>query len=108
MILTHDVYYALCTYKFQFVVLQLNIFLCVVLVVCKDLQLAVFRAFLEAIVPEISLEADVASQVMITFLRQLYMHYHKYWISSKLPRCQKLRSLHVHGGEEGVLDDVSH
>ena len=69
--------------------------------------LTISRAFLEAIVPEVKLEAGLASQVIIVFLRQLLYQYHK-WISSPAPRSEKLESLHVHGGEEGVLDDVSH
>lgn len=65
------------------------------------------RAFLEAIVPQVTLEADIASQVMIVFLRQLLLQYLK-WINSSASRSVMLESLHVHGGEEAVLEDVSH
>jgi len=65
------------------------------------------RAFLEAIVPQVTLEADIASQVMIVFLRQLLFQYHK-WINSSASHSVMLESLHVHGGEEAVLEDVSY
>lgn len=65
------------------------------------------RVFLEAIVPQVTLEADIASQVMIVFLRQLLIQYYK-WINSSTSHSMMLESLCVHGGEEAVLEDVSH
>ena len=65
------------------------------------------RVFLEAIVPQVTLEADIASQVMIVFLRQLLLQYHK-WVNSSASRSVMLESLRLQGGEEAVLEDVSY